>query len=138
MNSAKYLALIRKQRFFNMVDIIKLIRVPQWIKNLFVFIPVVYSRNLFHTDYLISSIIAFVIFCLLSSVVYVINDIVDTEADRHHPVKKNRPIASGIISNKKGMLIALIMFIVSVTLSLYTNTNFKIFASLFLLINIYY
>lgn len=121
-----------------MMDIIKLIRVPQWVKNLFVFIPVVYSRNLFHADYLISSIIAFVIFCLLSSVVYVINDIVDAEADRHHPVKKNRPIASGKISNKKGMLIALILFIASVTLSLYTNSNFKIFASLFLLINIYY
>ncbi|PIW98399.1 MAG: hypothetical protein COZ80_10750, partial [Ignavibacteria bacterium CG_4_8_14_3_um_filter_37_9] len=66
-----------------MKDIIKLIRVPQWIKNLFVFIPVVYSRNLFHPDYLVKSITAFIIFCLLSSVVYVINDIVDAEADRH-------------------------------------------------------
>lgn len=121
-----------------MQEIIKLIRIPQWIKNLFVFIPVIYSRNLFHTDYLIRSIIAFVIFCLLSSVVYVINDIVDAEADRHHPVKKYRPIASGKISNKKGMVIALILFVVSVALSLYTNANFKIFASLFLLINIYY
>lgn len=121
-----------------MKEIIKLIRVPQWVKNLFVFIPVVYSRNLFHTDYLFLSIIAFVIFCLLSSTVYVINDIVDAEADRHHPVKKNRPIATGKISNKKGIVIAIVLFIISVAFSLYTNTNFKIFAFLFLLINIFY
>ncbi len=138
MNSVKYSALTRKQRSFNMMEIIKLIRVPQWVKNLFVFIPVVYSRNLFQTDYLIISIIAFVIFCLLSSTVYVINDIVDAEADRHHPVKKNRPIASGKISDKKGILIAIVLFVLSVAFSLYTNTNFKIFAILFLLINIYY
>ena len=121
-----------------MKEIIKLIRVPQWIKNLFVFIPVVYSRNLFHPDYLIKSLTAFFIFCLLSSVVYVINDIVDTEADRHHPIKKNRPIASGKISNAKAITVAIILFTLGLLLSVYTNPMFKIFAGLYLIINIFY
>ena len=121
-----------------MKDVIKLIRVPQWIKNLFVFIPLVYSRNLFHTDYLIQSLTAFFIFCLLSSVVYVINDIVDAEADRHHPLKKNRPIAAGKISNANGITIAFVLFAVVLFLSVYTNSMFKIFALLYLVINIFY
>jgi len=121
-----------------MKEIFKLIRVPQWIKNFFVFIPVVYSRNLFHTDYLIKSLIAFFIFCLLSSVVYVINDIFDAEADRHHPIKKNRPIASGKISNAKGITIAVVLLALGLLLSIYTNSMFKIFAVLYLVINIFY
>ncbi|MDP3150151.1 MAG: decaprenyl-phosphate phosphoribosyltransferase [Ignavibacteria bacterium] len=121
-----------------MMEIIKLIRVPQWIKNFFVFIPLVYSRNLFHTDYLIKSLTAFFIFCLLSSVVYVINDIVDAEADRHHPLKKNRPIASGKISNANGITIAIILLALGLLLSIYTNSMFKIFALLYLVINIFY
>jgi len=121
-----------------MKDIIKLIRVPQWIKNLFVFIPVVYSRNLFHPDYLVKSITAFIIFCLLSSVVYVINDIVDAEADRHHPMKKNRPVASGKISSADALTIAIVLFAIGVFLSIFTNVMFIIFASLYLAINIIY
>ncbi|MFA5803498.1 MAG: decaprenyl-phosphate phosphoribosyltransferase [Melioribacteraceae bacterium] len=121
-----------------MKDIFKLIRVPQWIKNFFVFIPVIYSRNLFHPDYLIKSLIAFIIFCLLSSVVYVINDIVDAEADRHHPLKKMRPIASGKISNANGITIAIILLALGLLLSIYTNPMFKIFALLYLVINIFY
>lgn len=121
-----------------MKEIFKLIRIPQWIKNFFVFIPVVYSRNLFHTDYLIKSLIAFFIFCLLSSVVYVINDIFDAEADRHHPIKKNRPIASGKISNAKGITIAVVLLALGLLLSIYTNSMFKIFAVLYLVINIFY
>ncbi|MCK9210764.1 MAG: decaprenyl-phosphate phosphoribosyltransferase [Ignavibacteriaceae bacterium] len=121
-----------------MKDIFKLIRVPQWIKNFFVFIPLVYSRNLFHTDYLIKSLTAFFIFCLLSSVVYVINDIIDAEADRHHPLKKMRPIASGKISNANGITIAIILLALGLLLSIYTNSMFKIFAVLYLVINIFY
>ncbi len=121
-----------------MKDIFKLIRVPQWIKNFFVFIPLVYSRNLFHTDYLIKSLTAFFIFCLLSSVVYVINDIIDAEADRHHPLKKMRPIASGKISNANGITIAIILLALGLLLSIYTNSMFKIFAGLYLVINIFY
>jgi len=81
---------------------------------------------------------AFFIFCLLSSVVYVINDIVDAEADRHHPLKKNRPIAAGKISNANGITIAFVLFAVVLFLSVYTNSMFKIFALLYLVINIFY
>ena len=82
---------------------IKLIRIPQWIKNLFVFVPLVFSKHLFDKDYLISSLIAFLIFCLISSIVYVINDIADVESDRLHPKKKSRPIAAGKINTKQAI-----------------------------------
>jgi 4-hydroxybenzoate polyprenyltransferase len=75
---------------------------------------------------------------LLSSVVYVINDIVDAEADRHHPLKKMRPIASGKISNTNGITIAIILLALGLLLSIYTNSMFKIFALLYLVINIFY
>jgi len=121
-----------------MKDFIRLIRVPQWIKNFFVFIPVVYSRNLFHYEYFVQSLNAFFIFCLFSSVVYVINDIVDAEADRHHPVKKNRPVASGNISGGNASVIGLVLFLIGAVLALSTNLKFQLFAALFLLINIIY
>jgi len=69
---------------------------------------------------------------------YVINDMFDAEADRHHPIKKNRPIASGKISNIKGMLIAVILFAFAFGLSIFTNNSFKLFAAIYLAINIFY
>jgi len=116
----------------------KLIRIPQWIKNFFVFIPLVYSRNLFHPEYLGKSLLAFFVFCFLSSAMYVINDISDAEADKHHPVKKYRPIASGQIKTTQALGVAIFLFILSVLLSLATTPSFQIFAVIFVLVNTWY
>ena len=81
-----------------LLDYLKLTRVPQWIKNFFVFVPLLFSLHLFDGDYFFTTLEAFITFCLASSLIYIINDLIDVEADRAHPTKKNRPIASGKIS----------------------------------------
>ena len=77
---------------------LNLIRFPQWIKNFFVFVPLLFSRHLFDADYLLTALIAFVVFCLSSSAIYVINDLIDIDSDKAHPVKRSRPLPSGTIS----------------------------------------
>lgn len=74
---------------------IRTLRPHQWVKNLFVVAPVVFAKHLTHPSIIKSAIGAFGIFCLLAGAVYTLNDIVDASADRVHPVKRYRPIASG-------------------------------------------
>jgi 4-hydroxybenzoate polyprenyltransferase len=75
--------------------LIKTMRPRQWTKNVFVLAALVFDLKLRNPDAVVRSLAGFLIFCLLSSVIYIINDIADVEADRRHPVKCNRPIASG-------------------------------------------
>lgn len=77
----------------------------QWVKNLFVFVPLFFSGNITNIDLLAKSIVAFVIFSLTASVVYILNDYNDIEADRKHPEKRRRPLASGAISKKQAVAI---------------------------------
>lgn len=95
----------------------KLLRVEQWVKNLFVFTPLFFSGNLTHISLLSKSIFAFVIFSLTASSIYILNDYKDIESDRQHPVKKNRPLASGAISKKAG--ISLFVFLILAVLSIF-------------------
>ncbi len=78
--------------------LIKSARISQWIKNVAVFAPIVFSGFLFVDDNLVKVVWAFFIFSLISSAVYIFNDIIDAPKDRHHPFKKKRPIASGQLS----------------------------------------
>jgi 4-hydroxybenzoate polyprenyltransferase len=121
-----------------LLSFIKLIRIPQWIKNFFVFVPLVFSKHLFDKDYLISSLIAFLIFSLISSIVYVINDIADVESDRVHPQKKSRPIASGKINSLQAISISGILFIVAVILMQNYNLRFISCVGLYFILNIIY
>lgn len=96
---------------------LKLLRVEQWVKNLFVFVPLFFSGNITNLDLLTKSIFAFIIFSFAASVVYILNDYNDIEADRKHPEKRRRPLASGAISKSTaigiliGLLIADIAFV---------------------------
>lgn len=78
--------------------IIQLVRLEQWSKNLFVFLPMFFDRKIFSAECWMLSFIAFLAFCFLSSAIYVFNDIYDVDNDRLHPKKCNRPIASGAVS----------------------------------------
>lgn len=75
--------------------LLKTIRPRQWTKNAFVFAALVFDGKLFQLSDFLRTLAGFGLFCLISSAVYVINDLFDIQADRQHPVKKNRPIASG-------------------------------------------
>ena len=83
-------------------------RPKQWVKNLFVFAPLVFSQSLFVPLLVLKSLIAFGAFCFLSGAVYLINDVVDRERDAQHPVKQLRPIASGLITPATAVFAALV------------------------------
>ncbi len=84
---------------------IKLLRVEQWVKNLFVFIPLFFSGNVTHLGFLYKSIFAFVVFSLTASSIYILNDYKDIESDKKHPEKCKRPLASGAISKSTAIAI---------------------------------
>ena len=79
-------------------SIFKAVRPHQWVKNLFVAAPVVFAKRMGDTHSVLRAAAAFGAFCLLTSAVYLVNDLVDLEKDRAHPIKRNRPIASGKLS----------------------------------------
>lgn len=115
-----------------------LIRVPQWIKNLFVFVPLLFSMHLFESDYFLISLKGFFVFCLASSFIYIINDIVDLEADANHPKKKNRPLPSGRISKNNAMILSAVILIIIAALTFTTNKSFNFFLLGFVVLNILY
>ena len=81
-----------------MIHYIKLLRPLQWLKNVFVFAPIFFSNNLLKGEYFWPTLVVFASFCLISSSIYCFNDLKDVEADRQHPKKCKRPIASGKVS----------------------------------------
>jgi len=95
-----------------MKDYLKLIRVKHWLKNGLVFLPLFFSINVLNKDLLLISILAFFIFSITSSIVYVINDMEDVEKDKKHPIKKNRPLASGRVSLTEAKIIRAVLVIV--------------------------
>lgn len=97
--------------------LIKTLRPKQWSKNLFIFAALVFDLKLFQATPLLRTIAGFVLFCLLSSTIYLINDLVDIEKDRQHPVKRNRPLAAGQLSPSVAVLAAIAIGIVCVPLS---------------------
>ncbi len=117
---------------------LRLIRVHQWVKNLFVFVPLLFSMHLFEWDYLSITLSAFFIFCLASSAIYVINDLVDIEADRSHPVKKNRPLPSGRISKPTAVISASLLLLIVFWLMMYFNTKFILLVVAFVALNVLY
>jgi len=83
---------------FLIMEYIKLLRPKEWIKNLFIFLPVFFAGKLFQVDRLLNLVLAFAAFSLVASCVYIINDYKDIEADRKHPTKQSRPLAAGTVS----------------------------------------
>lgn len=109
-------------------------RPKQWTKNIFIFAALIFDRKLFHLPSLERTVIAFILFCLMASSVYLINDIMDRKADQLHPVKKNRPIASGKLNTKIAFVFALIFAILAMTGAYLLNlTTFLFFLAYFVL-----
>ena len=83
--------------------LLKTMRPQQWVKNVFVLAPMVFAQELLHLDKVLGALAGFACFSLLASAVYILNDLVDVEADRVHPVKRHRPIASRQVSERAAM-----------------------------------
>ncbi|GAB4402240.1 MAG: decaprenyl-phosphate phosphoribosyltransferase [Anaerolineales bacterium] len=118
--------------------LIKSMRPKQWTKNVFVWAALVFDRKLFQTQYLLPTLAGFAIFCLLSSAVYLINDLVDIERDRLHPVKRNRPLASGQLRKSTAVIAAVLIIVVCVPAAFALNVQFGVISTAYLLLMIAY
>jgi len=100
---------------------LKLMRIKHYIKNVLVLVPFIFSGNLFQPFYLVRAIVGFLAFSLLSSAVYIVNDIRDAESDRLHPTKKTRPIASGEISKRSAAILGVVLLLCTAVLQYFAG-----------------
>ncbi|MDK0957126.1 decaprenyl-phosphate phosphoribosyltransferase [Clostridium perfringens] len=120
------------------INLLKLMRPKQWIKNFFVFGALIFSYSFLNLNKTIAALIAFILFCLISSTVYIMNDILDVEKDRVHPKKRFRPIASGAISIKKATIALVVLLAISMISSFMINKGLFFILVLYFINNIFY
>jgi 4-hydroxybenzoate polyprenyltransferase len=118
--------------------LIKTMRPRQWIKNGFIFFALIFDRQLFLTEPFLRTVVGFFLFCLVSSAVYLFNDIADVEADRNHPEKKNRPIASGKLPIRAAWVSALLLTVIAIPLGYWLSPFFALILAAYLGINLLY
>ena len=119
-------------------DLIISFRPKQWLKNGFILAALIFDRQLTNLDALTVTLAGAAVFCLLSSSVYVFNDLFDIQADRQHPVKKNRPIASGRIPVRIGLTVGIFLTIVSFAWAFTLSKTFFIIGIIYFLVNLLY
>lgn len=120
------------KNFFN------LIRVNHWIKNLFVFAPLLFSKNLFNKSFFLQTFVSFILLSLLTSGLYVFNDIKDLENDKLHPIKKERPLAKGLFSKNFALIISISFISISLIFSFFLNYKLTLLFIFYIFINILY
>ena len=113
-------------------------RPRQWVKNIFVFPAILFSQHLFDIDYLLRSVWAALCFCFLSGAVYLLNDVLDRERDRIHPLKSKRPIASGYVSPGVAIATSVVLSTGSVWMSFWLNEGFGWVALTYAMLNVAY
>ncbi|HSM24407.1 MAG TPA: decaprenyl-phosphate phosphoribosyltransferase [Anaerolineaceae bacterium] len=118
--------------------IIKEMRIHQWIKNAFVLIPLVFDRQLLLIEPFTRTFIGFFLFCFVSSSVYLINDILDIEADRLHPKKRYRPLASGSLPIPVAVFVAIFLVLGSFIGAFFLSKSFLIILALYFFVNLAY
>lgn len=119
-------------------SLVALMRPKQWTKNLFVFGAVLFSGNFVSKDLFLANILVFIMFCLASSSIYVLNDIIDVEKDKLHPVKKFRPIASGKVSKLQGIILDIVLFLIILIFTYRFNFEVLIVIIVYIVMNIFY
>jgi decaprenyl-phosphate phosphoribosyltransferase len=119
--------------------LVRTIRPHQWVKNLFVLAPIFFAKNVFHPELLVRALAAVGIFCILSGAVYTLNDVVDADADRLHPEKRKRPIASGqvSVSTAKTFLVVLLLVAFGAALAA-LQVRFVLVAAAYFTLNVAY
>jgi 4-hydroxybenzoate polyprenyltransferase len=118
--------------------LLKTMRLRQWTKNGFVFFALIFDRQLFNLNAFLITLWGFFLFCLTSSVVYLLNDIADVEADRKHPEKKHRPIASGKLPLNVAWGAAILLILIALPVAYLIEPVLALILSVYLLINILY
>jgi len=119
-------------------DLFISLRHKQWIKNLFVLAALIFAKKFLDKEAVGLSFLAFVAFCLVSSSVYLINDVADAEKDKVHPLKKSRPIAMGTLSKSAAILAAIVLLFIAVFVSFKLGIWFLIILLFYWLLNLCY
>ena len=123
---------------FTILTVFKEMRVKSWLKNLFVFFPIVFSLEMFEIDRLIKAVVLTFAFCLVSSAIYILNDLMDVESDRKHELKKNRPIASGLFPIPFAWVLLILLMAAGLGLSFWVNYVALILTGSYIVINLLY
>lgn len=129
---------MKKQLFSKIKDYLLLLRFNSWLKNIFVFVPSVFSKHILEPEYFTLVLAGFIAFSLASSTVYVFNDIIDAPKDAIHPLKKNRPLASGRINRRESIFILSTLFIITVLFTSQLKFNFSIIVWGYIALNVFY
>lgn len=120
------------------LPLLKTMRPRQWVKNGLLFIPLIFDEQLTHWPALGRVVAGFVLFCLLSSLVYITNDLKDVEADRNHPQKRDRPIASGALKTSTARIACVVLAVVVFVPAFFLSKSFVLFCLAYLLLNFAY
>jgi 4-hydroxybenzoate polyprenyltransferase len=118
--------------------LLKTMRLRQWIKNGFIFFALIFDKQLFTLAPFLRTLAGFFLFCLISSAVYLLNDIADVEADRQHPEKRYRPLASGALPVNVAVGAAILLSLVALLLGYWMAPAFAGILAIYLILNILY
>lgn len=111
------------------------IRYKQWLKNILIFVPIILAHNFIVSEYLLL-LVGFFAFCLTSSSIYLLNDLIDIPSDRQHPIKRNRPLASGEMHITTGFYLSIIFFVLGFLISiLFLHPEFAIVQAIYFVLN---
>jgi 4-hydroxybenzoate polyprenyltransferase len=120
------------------IALLQAMRPKQWAKNIFIFGALVFDKKLFEANFFLRTLAAFVMFCLFSSTVYIINDLGDIDQDRQHPIKRNRPLASGRLKPKTAVSVVVGIVVVLLPLAFALDPRFGAIALAYLVNNLLY
>lgn len=121
-----------------MKNIVRLLRPHQYLKNLFIFLPLFFAADFFHPSMLLNAVFAFIAFCLAASACYIFNDYLDIEADKKHPKKKFRPLASGQVSKNEAKIFMIILPVMALIIAIFINTLTCVLIVWYLIQNVLY
>lgn len=124
--------------FINIYGLLRTLRPRQWVKNVFVFAALVFDQKLTDWPLLVRTIFAFILFCMISSTVYIINDLADVEKDKLHPKKQRRALPSGQLQPWFAVVAAVAILVVCLPLSFWLDPMFGLIILSYLLINLAY
>jgi len=118
--------------------LIESIRPKQWIKNLFIFAPLVFGERLFDPISFLKVSLGFILFCTIAGSGYLINDIIDEKNDKEHPLKSKRPIASGRLKKRDAIIFAVLFLIISLLGGFSLNINFGFSITFYFFLSLFY
>jgi len=114
------------------------LRPKHWVKNLFMFAALIFSRNLFRIEMLLEVVVGVAVFCAVSSSIYLINDIVDLEEDKHHPDKCARPLPSGKLTKEAALATSVMLVLAGMPVAFRMNATFGFIVLLYFIMNLLY